>query len=110
MLRPQTVVTSHIQQTAYCPGCRRQVVAKPEGGLPFAPIDPAAKAAALYLRHQINLPYRKIQQVMSTLFGLDFVPGSSLGYEKRARHNGEPIYQNLIGKMRHRHSRRSPSP
>jgi transposase len=101
VLRPQTVVTSYIHQTAYCPGCRRQVFAKPEGGLPFAPIGPAAKAAALYLRHQIKLPYRKIQQVMSTLFGLDFVPASSLGFEKRARHNGEPLYQDLMEKMRH---------
>jgi len=101
VLRPQTVVTSYIHQTAYCPGCRRQVFANPEGGLPFAPIGPAAKAAALYLRHEIKLPYRKIQQVMGTLFGLDFVPASSLGFEKRARQNGEPIYQDLIGKMRH---------
>ena len=101
ILRPQTVVTSHIHQTAYCPGCHRQVFARPEGALPFAPIGPAAKAAALYLRHQIKLPYRKIQQVMSTLFGLDFVPASSLGFEKRARHIGEPIYHDLIEKMRH---------
>jgi transposase len=79
----------------------RQVFAKPGSGLPFAPIGPAAKAAALYLRHQIKLPYRKIQQLMSTLFGLDFVPASSLGFEKRARHNGEPLYQDLMEKMRH---------
>jgi len=101
VLRPKTVVTSYIHQTAYCPGCRRQVFAKQEGELAFAPIGPEAKAAALYLRHEIKLPYRKIQQVMSKLFGLDFVPASSLGFEKRARHNGEPIYQDLMEKMRH---------
>jgi hypothetical protein len=77
------------------------VFEKLEGELAFAPIGPEAKAAALYLRHEIKLPYRKVQQVMSTLFGLDFVPASSLGFEKRARHHGEPLYEDLIGKMRH---------
>ena len=101
VLRPQTVVTSYIHQTAYCPGCRRQVLEKPDGELAFAPIGPRAKAAALYLRHEIKLPYRKIQELMSTLFGLRFVPASSLGFEKRARHNGEPLYDELIQKMRH---------
>ncbi len=101
VLRPQTVVTSYIHQTAYCPGCRRQVLEKLEGELAFAPIGPGAKAAALYLRHEIKLPYRKIQELMGTLFGLDFVPASSLGFEKRARNNGEPLYEELIQKMRH---------
>jgi len=101
VLRPVTQVTSYIHQTAYCSGCRRQVFEKLESELPFAPIGPEAKAAALYLRHEIKLPYRKVQQVMSTLFGLDFVPASSLGFEKRARKNGEPLYEDLIEKMRH---------
>jgi len=101
VLRPITQVTNYIHQTAYCPGCRRQVFKKLEGELPFAPIGPEAKAAALYLRHEIKLPYRKVQQVMGTLFGLDFVPASSLGFEKRARKNGEPLYDDLIEKMRH---------
>jgi len=101
VLRPQTVVTNYIHQTAYCSGCRRQVFEKLEGELAFAPIGPEAKAAALYLRHEIKLPYRKVQQVMSTLFGLDFVPASSLGFEKRARKNGEPLCADLIEKMRH---------
>jgi hypothetical protein len=51
VLRPQTVVTNYIHQTAYCSGCRRQVFEKLEGELAFAPIGPEAKAAALYLRH-----------------------------------------------------------
>jgi len=69
--------------------------------LPFAPIGPAAKAAALYLRHETKLPYRKIQNLMSDLFGLDFVPASCLGFEKRALSNAAPLYEDLIQKMRH---------
>lgn len=58
MLRPKTVITSYIHQTAYCPACRRQVFEKLQGELVFALIGPAAKAAALYLRHEIKLPYK----------------------------------------------------
>jgi len=100
VLRPQTVVTTYVHATAYCPRCRRHVIRELEHEIPFAPIGPNAKAAALYLRHEIKLPYRKIQHIMSTLFGLDFVPASSLGFEKRARTNADLLYENLILKMR----------
>lgn len=101
VLRPRTIVTHWIHQTAWCPGCRRKVFTTLEGELPFAPIGPTAKAAALYLRHETKLPYRKLQKLMSDLFGLDFVPASSLGFEKRARRQAQPIYDDLIEKMRH---------
>ncbi|NKB25893.1 MAG: hypothetical protein GKR87_16290 [Kiritimatiellae bacterium] len=87
----------YIHSTAWCPKCRRQVIRKLQSQLPFAPIGPNSKAAALYLRHELKLPYRKIQQAMSALFGLDFVPASSLGFEKRARKNADPLYEDLIG-------------
>ena len=101
VLRPRTIVTHWIHQTAWCPGCRRKVFTTLDGELPFAPIGPAAKAAALYLRHETKLPYRKLQKLMSDLFGLDFVAASSLGFEKRARRHAQPIYDDLIQKMRH---------
>jgi transposase len=101
VLRPRTVVTSWVHETAWCSCCRRQVFTTLEGELPFAPIGPATKAAALYLRHETKLPYRKIQTLMGNLFGLDFVPASCLGFEKRARGNAEPLYEDLIEKMRH---------
>ena len=101
VLRPRTIVTNWVHETAWCPGCRRKVFATLDGELPFAPIGPAAKAAALYLRHETKLPYRKLQKLMSDLFGLDFVAASSLGFEKRARSHAQPIYDDLIQKMRH---------
>jgi len=101
VLRPRTIVTNWVHETAWCPGCRRKVFATLEGELPFAPIGPAAKAAALYLRHETKLPYRKLQKLMSDLFGLDFVAASSLGFEKRARGHAQPLYDDLIQKMRH---------
>jgi transposase len=101
ILRPRTIVTSWVHETAWCPGCRRQVFSTLEEELPFAPIGPAAKAAALYLRHETKLPYRKLQKLMDDLFGLRFVPASCLGFEKRALGNAAPIYEDLIKKMRH---------
>jgi transposase len=101
VLRPRTIVTNWVHETAWCPGCRRKVFTTLDGELPFAPIGPSAKAAALYLRHETKLPYRKLQKLMSDLFGLDFVAASSLGFEKRARRHAQALYDDLIEKMRH---------
>lgn len=100
VLAPQTVVTSYVHDTAFCPSCERQVIQPLEGELPFAPIGPNAKATALYLRHALKVPYRKISEAMSTLFGIDFVPASTLGFEKRAGVNARPIHRDLIEKIR----------
>jgi hypothetical protein len=100
VLVPQTVVTSYVHDTAFCPGCQCQVIHPLEGELPFAPIGPNAKATALYLRHALKVPYRKITEAMGTLFGIHFVPASTLGFEKRAGVNARPIHQDLIQKIR----------
>lgn len=100
-LRPVTVVTRFEHDSAWCPRCRRQVAQAPEGGIAFAPIGPKAKAAALYLRHEMKLPYRKVKAAMEKLFGLSFVPASCLGFEKRARRSANPLHEGLMEKMRH---------
>lgn len=100
-LRPATVVTRFEHETAWCPGCRRQVAQAPEGGIAFAPIGPKAKAAALYLRHELKLPYRKVKAAMGKLFGMEFVPASCLGFEKRARRSATAVHAALAEKMRH---------
>jgi hypothetical protein len=43
VLRPQTVVTTYIHTTAYCPKCRRQVIRELENQLPFAPSAPTPR-------------------------------------------------------------------
>ena len=97
---PRAAATRYVHDTALCPHCRRQVIAPLEGELPFAPIGPKAKATALYLRHVLRLPCRKINTAMKTLFGLDFVAASTLGFEKRATRNAGPIHADLLDKMR----------
>lgn len=100
VLVPKTAVTSYVHDTAFCPSCQCQVIHPLEGELPFAPIGPNAKAAALYLRHALKVPYRKITEAMDTLFGIHFVPASTLGFEKRAGVNARPIHRDLIEKIR----------
>lgn len=100
VLRPRTVATEYIHRSAWCPNCRKQVIQTLENEIPFAPIGPNAKAVALYLRHELKLSYRKVSTAMDTLFGLGFVPASTLGFENRARRNADPIYRDLIEKMR----------
>ena len=100
ILRPQTVATEYIHTSAWCPNCRKQVIETLENEIPFAPIGPNAKTAALFLRHELKLLYRKIAMAMETLFGLGFVPASTLGFEKRARKNADPVHRDLIEKMR----------
>ncbi len=100
VLCPQTLVTEYIHTSAWCPQCQKQVIRTLENELPRAPIGPNAKVAALFMRHELKLSYRQIQQAMSVLFGLDFVPASTLGFEKRAQKNARPVYEDLIEKIR----------
>jgi transposase len=100
VLRPQIIVTEYIHTSAWCPNCEKQVVQTLDKEIPNAPIGPSAKATALFLRHDLKLSYRKIQLAMKTLYGFDFVPASTLGFEKRARKNADPVYADLIEKIR----------
>jgi len=99
-IKTRTVVSRYTCATAYCPKCRRQVANAQGSELAFSPIGPNAKAAALYLRHEIKMSYRKVSRLMRDLFGLDFTPSSILGFERCARKNADPLYENLILKMR----------
>ncbi len=85
VLCPQTIVTEFIHESAWCPTCQKQVIQTLENEIPNAPIGPNAKVAALFLRHELRLSYRQVSRAMSTLFGLTFVPASTLGFEKKSR-------------------------
>jgi hypothetical protein len=63
-------------------------------------IGPAAKATAIYLRYQLNVPTRKISQFFEDFFGLKFVPASAYGFERQAVRRGQPLYADLLEKVR----------
>jgi len=100
VIRPQTLVTRYLHGQAFCARCNRPVVQAGEGELLNAPIGPVAKSVAIYLRYRIGMSYRKTTELFREVFGLEFVPASALGFDRKAAAQGEPIYQDLRDKIR----------
>jgi transposase len=100
VIRPQTLVTRYRHGQAFCTRCHRPVVQVGEGELLNAPIGPVAKSVAIYLRYRIGISYRKTTELFRELFGLEFVPGSALGFDRKAAAQGAPLYEDLRDKIR----------
>jgi transposase len=100
VLEPRTLVTGFLHQQAYCAPCDRTVWQPGPGEMPGAYIGPAAKATAVYLRYQLNVPDRQISQFFADFFGLKFVPASAYGFERQAVRRGRPLYADLLDKVR----------
>ena len=100
VVKPRTVVTKYVHEEAFCPSCNRSVVQAGPDEIPNAPIGPAAKSAAGYLRYGIGIPYRKVQRILGDLFGLSCVPASLVGFDQKAAKRGEAIYEDVREKIR----------
>jgi transposase len=100
VLQPRTVVTEYVHQTAWCPGCRREVYATADGELRNCAIGPVTQAAAVYLRHEVKLSYRDVRKVFAGLFGMPFVPASAMAFSHRAAGRGARLYEDLRDKIR----------
>ena len=100
VLQPKTIVTAYQHHTAFCPTCRRPVFQTAPGELRNCPIGPTAKAAAVFLRQELNLSFRKVRSLFQRLFGLDFVPASAMAFERRTARAAEPIQEQIRDKVR----------
>ena len=100
VLQPRTVVTKYIHQQSYCPTCRRKVFKTAESELRNCDIGPITKAAAVYLRHEVKLSHRDVEKVFSGLFGMPFVPASSLAFSHKVAESGLSLYEELRTKVR----------
>jgi transposase len=100
VIRPRTLVTRYLHGQAFCTRCHRPVVQAGEGELLNAPIGPVAKSVAIYLRYRIGISYRRTTELFRELFGLEFVPASALGFDRKAAAQGEPLYEDLREKIR----------
>ncbi|MDO8972205.1 MAG: transposase, partial [Saprospiraceae bacterium] len=100
VLCPRPVVTRYLHNQAYCHCCRQPVVKSAESEILNAPIGPVTKAAAIYLRYNIGISYRKVQRIFNDLFGLTFVPASLVGFDRKASGKGSAIYDDLLEKIR----------
>jgi transposase len=63
-------------------------------------IGPAAKATAVFLRHELRLSYRQVRKVFAELLGLSFVPASAMAFDQAAARAAEPIHERLRDKVR----------
>jgi transposase len=100
IVQPRTHVTNFRHHQAFCPKCRRLVIEAAEGELPNCHIGPTTKAAAIYLRYGLNLPYRKVRELFDVFFNMPFVPASALAFDRRATQKGGALYQDLKEKVR----------
>jgi transposase len=100
VLEPRVVTTCYIHHQAHCPHCERDVIIPGPGELLGSYIGPAAKATAIYLRYELNISDRKISRFFEDFFGLKFVPASAYGFERQAVRRGQPLYADLLQKVR----------
>jgi hypothetical protein len=100
VIEPRTIVVKYLHAQSFCSRCNRPVIQTGEGELLNAHIGPVAKSVALYLRYHIGISYRKAAELFKGLFGLDFVPASAFGFDKKAALRGYPIYDDLREKIR----------
>ena len=100
IIQPRPFVTCFQHDTAFCPSCRRPVYATAPEELRNCPIGPTTKAIALWLHHHLKLPFRPVQELFSTLFGMSFVPASALNFSLKAARQGQPLYEDLRDKIR----------
>jgi hypothetical protein len=63
-------------------------------------IGPVTKAAAVYLRYGLGLPYRKVHRLFKDFFNMSFVPATALNFDRQATRNGSGIYEDLKEKLR----------
>lgn len=100
VIQPRTFVTCFKHDTAFCPNCRRPVFDTAPGELRNCSIGPTTKAVGVWLHHQLKLPFRQVQDIFATLFGMSFVPASALNFSLTAAGRSQPLYDDLREKIR----------
>jgi len=100
VIEPRTEVVKYIHEQSFCSTCNRPVVQPGEGEMLNAHIGPVARSVAVFLRYRIGVSYRKTKKLFKELFGMNFVPASLLGFDKKAAFLGVPIYDDLREKIR----------
>ncbi len=100
ILQPTTYVTNFRHRQAFCPKCNRLVIQAAEDELPNCHIGPVTKAAAVYLRYGLGLPYRKVRRLFKDFFNMSFVPATALNFDRQATRNGSGLYEDMKEKLR----------
>jgi len=99
ILNPRTHVTNFRHHQAFCPKCRRPVIQAAKGELINCPIGPTTKAAAVFLRYGLNIPYRKVKELFEVFFNMPLVPASAMAFDRSATLKGAALYEDLKQKL-----------
>ena len=83
ILSPKTYVINFVHHQSFCPDCNRNVIQAAEGELLNCQIGPTTKAAAVFLRYGIGIPYRKVKDLFQTFFNMPFVPASAMAFDRK---------------------------
>jgi transposase len=100
VLQPKTHVTNFKHHQAFCPKCNRPVIKVADGEQLNCHIGPTTKAAAVFLRYGLRIPYRKVQELFDVFFNMPFVPASAMAFDRKAAQKGQPLYDDLKEKVR----------
>jgi transposase len=95
ILVPRTRVTEFVHQQCFCPHCRREVYQTAPGELRNCAIGPITRALAAHLRYDLQIPYRKVQHILSDLFGMPMVHATAMNFDRKTTALGRPLYEQL---------------
>jgi hypothetical protein len=99
IFNPRTHVTHFRHHQAFCPKCRRPVIEAAEDELLNCPIGPTTKAAAVFLRYGLNIPYRKVKELFEVFFNMPLVAASAMAFDRSATLKGAALYEDLKEKL-----------
>lgn len=92
ILQPKTHVTNFKHQQAFCPKCNRAVIKNAVGELNNCHIGPTTRAAALFLRYGLRVPYRRVQELFKVFFNMPFVPASAIAFDRQVNNRASAYY------------------
>jgi transposase len=100
VLVPRTRVIRFVHRQSYCPKCRRPVYQTASDEVAGCSIGPVTRAVATHLRYDLQIPYRKVQHILASLFGMPLVPASAMAFDRQATTRGQPLYEQLRAKLK----------
>lgn len=101
IILPRVKTTCYRHGYKYCKDCK-EVIAPPAGKdeLINSYIGPVAKALSVYMKYEIKVSDRDIQELFEKLFNLRIVPASIPGFRNQLSRRGIDIYNHLLEQIR----------